>query len=144
MAEHEERLEGRVAQILNTRELVINIGKAVGVTHGMKFAVLSAQPIEIRDPESNEVLDSIDREKTRVEAREVRDSITICSTYRTKEIRQKTLMDYLSEAAIPASLGRSRPPTEVPESLSIQDVDTPLPLSEDESYVKRGDRVVQL
>ena len=78
------RLEGRVASILNARELVINIGSNTGVEQGQKFAVLAATPLQVTDPDSGAMLDEIDREKIRVEAHEVRPKITICRTYRMK------------------------------------------------------------
>ncbi len=76
-----KRLEGRVAQILSARELVINIGSSAGVSSKMKFAILSETPIEVRDPNTQEVLDLIDREKVRVEAVEVRPKVTICRRF---------------------------------------------------------------
>ena len=54
-----------------------------GLTAGMKFAVLSAEPVEVRDPITNELLDVVDREKVRVEAHEVPKKVAICRTYRS-------------------------------------------------------------
>ena len=79
-------IEGRVAQILNARELVINVGSEAGVAAGMKFAVMSRSATQIIDPDTNEVLDEIDREKVRVRATEVRPKIAICKTYVTRTI----------------------------------------------------------
>ncbi len=60
----ESQLRGKIAQLLSDRELVINIGLKDGVSKGMRFAILAATPLEIRDPDTNELLESIDREKT--------------------------------------------------------------------------------
>jgi hypothetical protein len=79
-------LEARVAQILNARELVINIRESSGVKQGMKFAVLSESPTEIRDPVTNELLDTIDRVKVKVRASEVRPKVTVCKTYLVRTI----------------------------------------------------------
>lgn len=79
-------LQGQVAQILNEREVVINIGSNQGVRDGMKFAVLADEPTDVHDPVTGELLDKVDREKTRVEAVEVRPRITICRTYRTRTV----------------------------------------------------------
>lgn len=86
MSEEKPRLEGKVAQIVSEREIAINIGSLQGVEKGMKFAVLAPSPQEVKDPETGELLDVIDREKIRVEATEVRERITICATYRTRYI----------------------------------------------------------
>jgi hypothetical protein len=142
MTNIKKRLEGRVAAILNSRELVINIGDQHGVTHGMKFAVLAESALEIRDPESGEVLDTIDREKVRVEVSELRKNISICRTYRLKKIPGGPLGEGMLKFGNVADL--VRPPREIPETLSIHDASIPPPLPEEESYVKVKDRVVQV
>src|ERR1700728_922295 len=75
----ENKLTGRVAQILNERELVINIGSQAGVSNGMKFAILAEAPLKIIDPVTKELLDTIDRTKVCVKAHEVKPKVSICS-----------------------------------------------------------------
>ncbi len=131
-------LQGKVAKILTEREVVINIGSAQGVKKGMKFAILAPTPEEILDPETGEKLDVVDRPKVTVQATEVREKITICSTYRTTT---------LSGGALTLSYSIARlfdPPRVVPETLRIEDSSLPAPLSPEESYVKIGDRVKQV
>lgn len=74
-------IEGKVAAVLNTRELVINRGADAGVTVGTKFAVLGAQ--EVTDPDTNRPLGSLHREKIRVEVVEVQDNMAVARTYET-------------------------------------------------------------
>ena len=131
-------LQGKVAKILTEREVVINIGSAQGVKKGMRFAILAPTPEEVLDPETSEVLDVVDRTKVLVQATEVREKITICSTYRT------TMM---SGGAFSAAYSLNRlfdPPREIPETLRIEDSSLPAPLAPEESYVKIGDRVKQV
>ncbi len=138
MAEDTALLQGKVAKILTEREVVINIGSAQGVKKGMRFAILAPTPEEILDPETDEVLDVVDRTKVLVQATEVRERITICSTFRTTKI---------SGGAFSMSYAIDRlfdPPRVVPETLRIEDSSLPAPLSPDESYVKIGDRVKQV
>lgn len=130
-----EKPQGLVAQIINARELAINIGENHGVERGMIFAILAESPIEVRDPKTDEVLDSIDREKVRVQAIEVREKITVCRTYRKKRIPGGVLYD--SPAAM-----LTREPQEIVETLKAEDSSYPEPLSEEESFVKIGDRAV--
>jgi len=144
-----EPLTGRVAQILNARELVINIGADNGVTEGMKFAVMSRSPTEIIDPDTNAVLDTVDREKVRVRASEVRSKITICKTYVVRTIPGRSgysgysgLLDTLNKVG--ASITEALPERKVVDTLRADQRDLPPPLSEEESYVKRGDRVIQI
>jgi hypothetical protein len=138
MAKDIPLLQGKVAKILTEREVVINIGSAQGVKKGMKFAILAPTPEEVLDPESGEVLDVVDRTKVLVQATEVREKITICSTYRTTKI---------SGGAFSSGYAFSRlfePSREIPETLRIEDSSLPSPLSPEESYVKIGDRVKQV
>ena len=140
MSTSQHRIEGRVAAILNARELVINIGEAHGVAPDMKFAVLAATPLSIKDPASGKILDTIDREKIRVQAAEVRQLITICRTYRTKIINPGGLSDIDITHLLPRFSTRK----EVQETLATPDAQLPPPLSEDESFVKVNDRVKQV
>lgn len=126
-------IQGKVAGILTERELTINIGSAAGVHEGMKFKVLADTPIEVRDPQTDEKLGEVDREKVLVTASEVRENFSVCKTYRKWG------------APLPWYLGSilSRY-GERYETLKTQDSQLPTPLSEDESYVKKGDRVIEL
>ena len=135
-----EKIRGRVAQIISSRELAINIGQEHGVQAEMKFAVLAATPLEIRDPDSGEVLDTIEREKVRVEATTVRPKVTVCRTYQTRHVPGGPLY-YLAR---PAYMDPFRPPRTVVETLTADQESYPQPLSEEESYVKIGDPVVQI
>lgn len=136
MADQPARLEGRVAAILNARELVINIGSLAGVRPGNRFAVLAEAPLPILDPVSGSILDSVDREKVRVEASDVRERITICRTYRMKG--GATNLFRVSDA-LRGAFGEP-----VHETLRITDDSTPPPLSEEESYVSTNDRVIRV
>jgi hypothetical protein len=129
-------IEGRVAQILNERELVINIGSNVGVNPGMKFRVLSGSPLVIRDPQTNEVIDTIDREKVQVEAREVRPRITICRTFRSWTTAGLDL------TGVRSALNILAPARVISETLRAEDASLPPPLTPEESYVKINDRVI--
>lgn len=133
-----EPLVGRVAQVLNARELVINIGSDAGVKPGARFAVLAEAPLEVKDPQTGQVLDTVDREKTRVEASEVRERITVCRTYRM--IGTPPLFDLSPLASVSLAVrGNQRP-----ETLHVEDSSLPPPLPERQSYVKINDRVIQV
>lgn len=133
-----EPLRGKVAAILNERELAINIGTTDGVKPGMKFKVLAEYPTEVFDPETSERLGTIDREKVRVQATEVRERMSICRTYRTRYIPGGLLYHYAE------AFDLYRPSRKVPETLKADDSSRLPPLPEEQSYVKIGDRVVQL
>lgn len=78
-------IEGRVASILNERDLVINRGSSDGVLEGMLFMV--NQPnVPIRDPESGLALGELTREKIKVRVIEVHDKFSVAKTYETYNI----------------------------------------------------------
>ena len=58
-------IRGKVARVLNEREIAINIGTAHGVTVGMYFDVIDPHYENIKDPDTNEVLGSLGRPKVR-------------------------------------------------------------------------------
>ena len=135
-------LQGQVAQILNEREIVINIGSERGVSVGMKFAVLADAPTKVYDPDNGDLLDVIDREKTRVEAIEVRPKITICRTYRTRWEGSNPIYRSLGIEMLEET--REIAPRKIVETLRIDDASHLPLLSPYESYVKIKDRVVQM
>lgn len=128
-------VEGVVAAILTERELVINRGYNDGVVAGMKFRVLSEQPFEVIDPQTQRSLGFIDREKVRVEASVVKERLSICRTYRRVGVKGNAVMSLVD------LLG---PYSEIPETLKTDQFLHLPSLSESESYVRIGDRVVQL
>lgn len=130
-----ERLEGKVAQVLNEREVVINRGRDHGVTEGMKFAILTENPIEVIDPDSGDSLGLIDREKIRVQAAEIHDNFSICTTYETRTIGGGAL----SALDVDVLFGPRRKVLQ-----TLKSSEYPKPLSPEESYVKVGDRVREL
>ena len=79
-------IEGRVARILNERELVINRGAEQGIRDRMKFSVLEEEN-DIIDPETREVLGSLTREKIRVKIVDVQPKFSVGRTYETYQAR---------------------------------------------------------
>lgn len=81
----EERVVGKVARINSDRELIINRGTEHGVDKGMIFYVRD-EPIEVRDPDSDEVLGSVTPIKVVVRAEEVTERICIARTFRSTRV----------------------------------------------------------
>lgn len=130
-----DRIEGKVAQVLNEQEVIINRGTKHGVSQGMRFGILADTPLQVKDPDTGEVLGTIDREKVRIEAREVLEKIAICRTFET----------YVVGGALAAStfaniFGSAK---EFPRTFKVKDPGFIPTLSEEESYVNVGDRVRQ-
>ena len=136
-----EPIRGKVASLLNSREIAINIGYANGVTVGMYFDVMSLDSGEIKDPETKEVLGSIVRTKVRVRVTEVQEKLAVANFASTYE-----------RATVDSSFGpyaRSLMPAswinkyEI-ETLKKSDLFSPVDIDGDDSDVKVGDTVVQV
>ncbi len=133
-----EPIKGKVSGVLNEREVAINIGTKHGVCTGMKFRILADKPFQVHDPETDEVLGTIDREKVQVQATEVFEKFSLCKTFRKFNVGGSGF----STRTVLSSLFAPR--QEVYETLKAEDSTLLPPLSEEESYVKNGDRVIQV
>lgn len=60
------RIRGKVAAILSRRELVLNVGEEAGVTEGMRFVILNSKGVDVKDPDTGDVLGSVEVPKTLV------------------------------------------------------------------------------
>lgn len=74
-----EPIRGKVARVLNGREIAINIGTTHGVTVGMYFDVIDANHQNITDPDTGEVLGYIDRPKVRVKVTHAQEKLTVAT-----------------------------------------------------------------
>lgn len=129
-------LQGFVAAILTERELAINLGSANGVERGMTFKVVEPEGIAINDPVTGKKLGTVRREKVRVQASEVHESYSLCRTYRTvgrTTMASLALQDFLAQSG-----------GESPETLKVRGNDYLPPLPEEESFVKKGDLVIEV
>ena len=75
-------IEGKIAKILNTRELVINRGSEHGVEPRMEFAVMEMH-FTIFDPDTQEPLGDLEKEKIRVRVFETHPKFSLARTYET-------------------------------------------------------------
>lgn len=138
-------LEGKVAEILSHREVVINVGAKNGVRRGMRFRILAESTHTIRDPDTGHTLGELAREKARVVVNQVEEAFAICKTYR------ETVVPELASVPSPVSISAYSEGGDVnvrweqdhqgDESVFRESVP---PLPDDDSYVKVGDRMVQL
>jgi len=134
-------IRGKVARVLNSRELAINVGSRDGVVVGMYFDVLDPKGEDIRDPDSGEVLGSVDRPKVRVQVTKVQERLSVASTYKKNEVN-------VGGRGVNFGLGLSdllMPPRYVTRFETLKTTEkTWEDLDEKESYVKTGDPVVQV
>jgi hypothetical protein len=141
MAHDDKRIRGKVARILNAREVAFNIGANAGVGVGMRFDVLDPMGEDIRDPDTDEILGSLERPKIRLEVTHVAERLSIARTYKAKRVNRGGEGSF----AI-GGLGKLFAPPDwvtIPETLLSSESNWE-DLEESESIVKTGDPVVQV
>ena len=130
-------IKGKVARVLNTREIAINKGSTDGVAVGMYFNVIDTCYSNIKDPDTKQVLGSIERAKVRVKIIDVQEKLSLATTYRTeKENTGPRISDFL----LGSGWITSHETLKTGGKLGNQ----PNELDEEDSYVKTGDPVVQV
>jgi len=137
-------IRAKVARILNSREIAITAGEEQGVKIGMYFNVMDPNGEDITDPDTGEILGSIERPKVRIKVTQVHEKLSVASTYKKKEINVggvgsdfATGVGALSRALMPPKYV-TKYETLKTEEKTWED------LSEQESYVKTGDPVVEV
>ncbi|MCY4450290.1 MAG: hypothetical protein OXE02_15750 [Chloroflexi bacterium] len=134
-------VRGKVARVINSRQVALNVGEDNGVEVGMIFKILSLEGADIKDPDTGEVLGSVELEKIRVKVVEVRERLSIASTYRKRQV---------NVGGIGMGLGLHRsnifePPKWETRFETLRSEEAPAEsLSERDSHVKTGDVVVQI
>ena len=128
--------EGKVAAILNERELVVNLGAEADVREGMKFKVMEPGQ-QIIDPDTQEVLGEFSREKIRVEISDVKPKYSVGRTY-------QTYIANVSGALTAFAQALNEPRREVTRVRTLRTANTVSlePMDETKSFVKIGDPVV--
>lgn len=135
-------IRAKVARILNTREIAITAGSNLGIKKDMIFDVIDPKGENIRDPDTNEVLDSLSRCKVRVKIVEVKEKISVASTYRLETVNIGG-----SGGGLLGGLDLLIPPpkyVEVYETFKTSEQAGKEYLDESESFVKIGDPVIEV
>ena len=129
-------IRGKVAKVLNTREVALNVGKTHRVDVGMQFDVLASSADEITDPDTGEVIGAVNRPKVRVQVTVVGQRFAVARTFRTREV------NIGGSISIPALMAPEHWNTQ--EETISTDEETWDDLGPDHRYVKTGDIVVQV
>lgn len=129
-----EPIRGRVAQVLNSREITLTVGAFDGVMEGMYFDVMDPEGEDITDPDSDEVLASIERPKVRVQIIRVQDRLSVASIY-TRTIKNvgRAISDAGLLSRLLVLLGWVKTEEKIRKGLAAE-----------ESNVKIGDPVLQV
>ena len=135
-------IRGKIARVLNEREIAINAGTTDGVTVGMQFEVMYTQGEDVRDPDTGEVLGAIELPKTRVQVIHAQEKLSVAVTPRSKT----DLLEDLATLAIPTLGPVARSVIVTPRKpyaplKKTRKTDNEL---EKDNFVKIGDPVVQV
>jgi hypothetical protein len=133
-------IRGKVARVLNSRELALNIGSEHGVRKGMLFDVIDPKGEDIVDPDTGDIIGSLDRPKVRVRVVSVQNRLSVASTYKKERVNIGGAG--IGTSAISQLFLKPEYVTQH-ETLKTEEK-TWEDLSEEESYVKHGDPVVQV
>ena len=140
-------IEGKVATILNTRELTINRGSLDGVEAGTRFKIVDENAAVI-DPDTKEELGTISREKIRVKVVDVQPRFSIASTYETYQIEE-----HIPGRSLSGQSSFGHPLVRLPQTTRTvtkvrtlaSDSETLLePYDVSKGFVKVGDKAVQV
>lgn len=141
-----EPIRGKVARVLNGQEIVINAGIVDGVTVGMDFNVMDTNGEDIRDPDTNEVLGSIERPKVKVRVIHTQEKLAVATPPPSKG-RDTDILADLTKSAIPTlgPIARSIIVTpRKPYASSQKATETAHAPDNKDTGVKIGDPVVQI
>ena len=141
-------IRGKVARVLNTREIAINLGTEHGITVGMYFDVMDAQGSDIIDPDTKEMLGSIERPKIRMQIIYVQEKLSVASTYKLKCVNVGG-PDTESSAVLEVASSRTSSPLTSPRWVKKYETlekteETPVSFDKKNSKVKTGDPVIQV
>lgn len=73
-----EKIEGKVAKILDEYSIVINVGRDNGVVDGMVFVVFVQSEDDVKDPDSGEALGKLEYVKDYIFVSHVQDKFSTC------------------------------------------------------------------
>lgn len=133
-------IRGKVARILNSREVALNVGASHGVRDGMQFDILAPELHDITDPDTQEVIGSVNRPKVRVQVGITEDRFCIAHTFRRKRVNigGRGLGIAMDPSILQAPKWVMRAETLKTSESTWED------LSERDSIVKTGDPVLQV
>jgi len=129
-----EDVSGKIADVVNDREVILNRGSKQGVEVGMVFKVLSRYQRDIKDPDTGETLGAVERVTAVIKAVEVAANFAIARTYRTRQVNVGGSGSSFSMLFQPPKYENRI------ETLRV-DPEQGSPLPESEAAVQVGDRV---
>lgn len=79
-------INGKVAQILNDREVIVNRGSTHGVKVGMYIGIIDPLSLDVVDPDTGESIGGIRRIKVTLKITQVSERLAVASTFKTQRV----------------------------------------------------------
>lgn len=133
-------IQGKVAAILNSRDLVINKGANDDVSEGMLFQVTEPNVL-IEDPDSGVALGVLAMDKIRVRVFEVHPQFSLAKTYETYSAREPSTFER-TMANVVSTTGRTV--TRVRKIIMEPEGQKTVTIGVEGSTVNIGDPAVQI
>ena len=134
-------IKWKVTNILNKRELAMNVGRKNGVKENMRFKIVYNLPV--RDPDTGEELGEINREKIRVKVFQVEERFSLARTYETYQVNVGGDGILLRSAA--TNLKKMLEPRKIVTKVKTFDYASDFGVTDNSQLpIKVGDRVVQI
>ena len=143
MVTRTERIRGKIAKILNSREVAVNIGHEHGVTSGMVFDILASPGDEVEDPDTGDFLGLVEQAKARVKIKRAYEKFAVATTYRNREVNvggSGLSLNPLGKLFEPPKWEKRYETLKAKGGFEAASED----LDEKDSYVSVGDPVVQV
>ena len=133
------KIKGKVADLIDSRTLVINKGSKNGVKVGMLFMVYDATGKNVKDPETGEELGKIQLPKIEVKVTHADEKYSIAETHKYREVNTGGINPVVGMPSI------FTPPkyVKVYETFEIEET-AKKKLDQEKSMVKIGDIVEQV
>jgi len=140
-----ELIRGKVARVLNRYEIAITVGTVDGVNVGMYFDVMDAYEQDIEDPDTGEVLGSIERSKIRVKVIYTQEKLSVAAASPYLSAREMSSGKIWSSGTLGPFARSLMPPAWVTKyDTGEQKGKTKDSFKEEYSYANIGDLVVQV
>lgn len=128
-----DTVTGKVAKVLNDREVVLNKGRLEGIEEGDYIGIVDSQEFGIKDPENNNDLGDIVRFKVSLRVTQISDHLSIASTYKVSKVNVGGNFNFGSLRAFQAAEWVDRV-----ERLSYEE-DSALPIDPEDSRIQVSD-----
>jgi len=79
-------ITGKVAQILNDREVIVNRGSTHGIRVGMYIGIIDPLSMDVVDPDTGESIGGIRRIKVTLKITQVSDRLAVAATFKTQRV----------------------------------------------------------